>query len=214
MTQKNLLFPVTLTGSWQVPSLALLSPLSDNLTHWLLDPGSLTARLKQHCQHFRVELLGQQQALCSEFEANELLRTGEPVLVREVLLYCDDVPQVFARSLLPLASLTGDEQQLANLGTQPLGQVLFNNPSLVRQRIELSSFGDDTGVAKLAKRLNPNEETGEQRLWGRRSIFMLEGKPLMVAEVFLPNAFAYQQAILSSQEQANLKGNLQGNHVK
>jgi chorismate--pyruvate lyase len=29
-------------------------------------------------------------------------------------------------------------------------------------------------------------------LWGRRSVFIVENKPLMVAEVFLPQAFAYQ----------------------
>lgn len=205
MTQKHLSFPVTLAGSWQVASATLLSPLSDNLVHWLLDPGSLTARLKQNCQNFRVELLGQKQTLCSALESNELIKAGEPVLVREVLLYCDDIPQVFARSLLPLTSLTGDEQQLANLGTQPLGQVLFNNPSLIRQRIELANFSEDTCVARLANTLEPIKKISKRGLWGRRSIFVLEGKPLMVAEVFLPDAFAYQQVTLSSKEQESLK---------
>jgi chorismate--pyruvate lyase len=207
MTQKILSFPVTLPVLWQAPSAALLSPLPDNLENWLLDPGSLTARLKKHCDNFRVELLGQQQTICSESESNELLRAGEPVLVREVLLYCDDVPQVFARSLLPLSSLTGDEQQLANLGNQPLGQVLFNNPSLVRQRIELAFFTENTNVAKLAKHVRKDKQINELELWGRRSVFMLEGKPLMVAEVFLPEAFAYQQKQLSQQEKNKRKVN-------
>jgi len=35
--------------------------------------------------------------------------------------------------------------------------------------------------------------TEQNELWGRRSTFMLHNKALMVAEIFLPNAFAYQQ---------------------
>lgn len=196
MKQQVLHFPVTLTGHWQLPCQQLLAPVTPQLMDWLLDPGSLTARLKSHCAAFRVELLGQEKQVCCADEANEFIYAGEAVLVREVLLYCDDVPQVFARSLIPLSSLTGEEQALANLGTQPLGQVLFNNPSLKREQIELSSFDESSSVAQLAKLLtNSQEGDGQQKtveLWGRRSVFIVENKPLMVAEVFLPQAFAYQ----------------------
>jgi len=195
-------FPITLTSQWQSPSADNLSLLSASLKDWLLDEGSLTARLKNHCDHFQVRVIGEQQQPCSAAEACDLIKVGEPILVREVLLYCDNVPQVFARSLLPLASLTGEEQILANLGEQPLGQVLFNNPSLQRLRLELSSFENDSNVVALASKLAVQHASNsalvkasiipKQKLWGRRSIFMLENKPLMVAEVFLPDAFAYQ----------------------
>jgi len=191
------LFPVTLSSSWRD---AQHCSLSENLQSWLLDPNSLTARLKSHCQQFRVELLGQRIETCQANEAVPLIPIGEQVLVREVLLFCDDKPQVFARSLLPLASLTGAEQALANLGTQSLGQVLFNNPSLERQTIEVAEFDNNSSVAKLACDLQLNVE---KILWGRRSIFVLESKPLMVAEVFLPDAFAYQLNVGS--ECANAK---------
>jgi len=115
------------------------------------------------------------------------------VLVREVILYCDDTPQVFARSLLPLTSLTGSEQQLAHLGNQPLGQVIFNSPDLERKDIEVACLGPQTPVAALARTLDL-EDVG--RLWGRRSLFYLQHKPIMVAEVFLPGAFAYQQEVV------------------
>jgi chorismate--pyruvate lyase len=160
------------------------------LQSWLLDPDSLTARLKTHCHQFRVELLGQKIELCQAHEAVAAIPAGEKVLVREVLLYCDDKPQVFARSLLPVSSLTGAEQALTNLGTQSLGQVLFNNPSLERKVIELASFDLNSSVGKLAQDLQLNMT---HTLWGRRSVFMLENKPLMVAEVFLPGAFCYQK---------------------
>ncbi len=196
MKKQALSFPVTLTGHWQFPCQQVLAPIALPLKDWLLDQGSLTARLKSHSATFRVELLGQEQQVCSLDEANEFIKAGEAVLVREVLLYCDDVPQVFARSLIPISSLTGEEQALANLGTQPLGQVLFNNPSLKRQQIELSAFDESSRVAQFAKLLTKQQASDDQHqaveLWGRRSVFIVENKPLMVAEVFLPQAFAYQ----------------------
>ncbi len=186
------LFPVTLSSHWRDAQDCLLP---ENLKSWLLDPTSLTARLKSHCHQFRVELLGQRIEICQEGEAVALIPAGEKILVREVLLFCDENPQVFARSLLPLSSLTGAEQALSNLGTQSLGQVLFNNPSLERQTIEVAEFDITSSVGKLAKQIHLSSQPllSPENLWGRRSIFVLENKPLMVSEVFLPGAFAYQQ---------------------
>ena len=198
MKYKNVNFPITLLAQWNLPSNDNLSGLSEILKDWLLDEGSLTARLKSHSLDFKVHVIGEEKQFCSEAEACAVINTGEPILVREVILYCDDVPQVFARSLLPLKSLTGNTEALAHLGEQPLGQVLFNNPSLQRQGLELSSFAANSSVGLLAKSLL-NQTEAEQNvknkvndLWGRRSIFILENKPLIVAEVFLPSAFAYK----------------------
>lgn len=184
------LFPVQMNAHWQTPE---SQSIDDALLQWLIDPSSLTARLKQCCQQFRIEVLGQQVQACQAHEANDDVKSGEQVLVREVLLYCDDVPQVFARSLLPLRSLTGQQQALADLGTQSLGQVLFNHQDLQRKNIEVALFEHDSSVAKLSDFL---ALPVKQPLWGRRSVFVLENKPLMVAEVFLPGSFAYKKDAL------------------
>jgi chorismate--pyruvate lyase len=186
MSQRHPFFPVNLSCHWQDPE---QFNLSNTLQNWLLDPSSLTARLKSHCQNFQVEVLGQTIEPCHQNEAMADIKSGDDVLVREVLLYCDNVAQVFARSLLPLSSLTGEEQQLAHLGTQPLGQVLFNNPLLKREAIQIGCLNHNSSVTKLAQSLNLYSD---DQLWGRRSLFRLNNKPLIVAEVFLPNAFAYQ----------------------
>jgi chorismate--pyruvate lyase len=190
MNQSHPLFPITIDTTWRSP---VGVSLNENLLSWLLDPGSLTARLSQCCARFSVEVIGQEIQPCSIEESTSDINAAEQVLVREVLLYCDDVPQVFARSLLPLKSLTGEEQQLAHLGNQSLGQVLFSNKNLYRKCIEVSAFSQNSAVSKLALQL---ELPPRKELWGRRSTFMLHDKPLMVAEVFLPNAFAYQPDFL------------------
>lgn len=192
MQEHHPLFPVDLKAQWHHPS---QFSLSHSLLDWLLDRNSLTARLKQHCDSFHISVLGQRIEQCDIKESNEDIKAGEEVLVREVLLYCDGVPQVFARSLLPLTSLTGEQQQLAHLGNQSLGQVLFNHTSLIRKSISLAAFDGQSSVASLVQQLAlPLTES----MWGRRSVFVLNNKPLMVAEVFLPGSFAYQNMSLSS----------------
>ena len=187
MTLLTSLFPVQLQTQWCSPS---TTSLNVQLSDWLLDPNSLTARLKSHCNEFSVKVLGQQIESCSEQDACEIILAGSQVLVREVILCCDGIPQVFARSLLPLTSLTGEEQALANLGEQPLGQVIFSKPNLSRTAIEVGQFDQQSSVAQLVNELGL-EMTDS--LWGRRSLFYLDAKPLVVAEVFLPCALAYEQ---------------------
>ena len=186
MNQSHPLFPITINTTWQSP---VSVSLNEHLLSWLLDPSSLTARLSECCKHFRVEVLGQEIQLCSLEESTTDIDVAEQVLVREVLLFCDDIPQVFARSLLPLKSLTGEEQELAHLGNKSLGQVLFSKKNLHRKCIEISAFHQSSAVSALARHLELPSQT---QLWGRRSTFMLHDKPLIVSEIFLPNAFAYQ----------------------
>lgn len=183
------LFPVGLTAQWHSQ---VSSSLPTPLKNWLFDASSLTARLKQHCQHFKVQVLGQQVMPCDAIDATHDIAQGEPVLVREVLLHCDGEAHVFARSLLPLSSLTGEQQQLASLGEQPLGQVIFNQANMQRSAIEVAAFAPEQ-YAKLTRLLTKLEQNCERELWGRRSTFFLADKPLMVSEIFLPPALAYQQ---------------------
>ena len=189
MSKPQPLFPVTLTATWLRDYTAVTDA---GLKDWLLDPSSLTARLKRHSHTFHVQLLGQTVEQCQPHETFGDIVSGESILVREVLLFCNEQPQVFARSLLPLRSLTGEQQQLAHLGTQPLGQVLFNDPLLRREAIEIACFKPHSTVVQLAQHLALETQA---ELWGRRSLFTINHKPLIVAEVFLPGAFAYQSTV-------------------
>jgi chorismate--pyruvate lyase len=73
------LFPVTLSTQWHD---ADKFSLDENLKRWLLDPKSLTARLKSNCEQFRIELLGQRIESCQESEAVPLTHEDAYVLVR------------------------------------------------------------------------------------------------------------------------------------
>lgn len=145
---------------------------------WLLDPGSLTRRLvRESGGHFRVQVLRQGFLPAYPEERRELgLEWREWPFVREVALRCHDTPWVFARTLIPAATLKGPARALTHLGTKPLGAVLFNDPRVRRGPIAVSRLNG----ARLGR-----SWTAEGEIWGRRSCFYLAGLPLLVSEYFL-----------------------------
>lgn len=107
----------------------------------------------------------------------------ERCFVREVRLLCDDESLVFARTVIPVRTLTGPRRRLSRLGKKPLGAVLFADPSMVRSGIEIAKLspGQPLFVRATTKLLKP-----PSNIWGRRSTFFLNHQPLLVSEIFLP----------------------------
>lgn len=140
---------------------------------WLLDSGSLTARLMALSGgDFRVQVVAQEWGRPHPSEARVLnIDPRLRVLIREVRLFGLGQPWVHARSLIPATTLTGRHRKLASLGNRPLGELLFNDPGMRRGSIE-------TAQVPLY--------SPDSRTWARRSVFMLDDKPLLVCEVFLP----------------------------
>lgn len=151
------------------PVAQILPRLDLQLQSWLLDPGSLTWRLKDMAgSKFRVEVLeerwelGLSPALLQCFPSHV---AGQRMWSRKVLLKNGHTPWVYAHSLIPVSSLMGPLKQLRKLSNRPLGEFLFRDYRLQRQQLEVAHLDDVTG---------------------RRSLFYLHGKPLLVAEFYLP----------------------------
>ncbi|RUO56524.1 chorismate--pyruvate lyase family protein [Pseudidiomarina homiensis] len=177
----NIRFPVVTQGgeaAWCKS--ALLPDGSVMAKDWLLDPSSLTAKLKTCCQRFQVQLLGQREAPLLPDE-QPWLGQQSSCIVREVILWCDDQPWVFARSVFPFSALAQQQLRLEDLGDKPLGEHLFKQPDLTRSAVEVSSFGPTTKVGQLHQQLGYPATT----LWGRRSRFTAAGQHVLVAEVFI-----------------------------
>ena len=148
---------------------------------WLFDPASLTARLKQKCSvAFRVELLSQtmQKPRLDEFKVLGM-ETGSYALIRQVRLCCGPDCWVYARTVIPFSTLKGKQRLYANLGTRPLGAMLFADRTMQRDKVMVTSL---TG-AQLPGGLGL---ANDDMVWGRRSVFRVGGKPLLVSEYFLP----------------------------
>ena len=99
---------------------------------WLLDDGSLTGRLiDQGKGAFSVLRLYQGWEVPLPSEQGLLgLPLRQMSIVREVALRQGDSSVVFARSVLPISSLSGSLAHLRRLQNRPLGAILFKNAGM------------------------------------------------------------------------------------
>jgi chorismate--pyruvate lyase len=170
---------------WRSHRRYLHADIPTDLVHWLLDPASLTLRLQQLCgSRFHVRVISQGWGRPRRDEARALDMTGrERTIIRQVQLMCADHAWIYARTVIPATSLRGRLRRLAHLGTRPLGAMLFADPGMQRGEVELARilpgqelFTDATQAA----------DDGTAAIWGRRSVFRITGRPLLVSEIFLP----------------------------
>jgi len=108
-------------------------------------------------------------------------------LVREVYLWCGDVPVVFAHSVARRDDLRRAWRSLTGLGSRPLGAALFANPRVRRQALR---FRELRAHDELTARALSRAGHARSELRARRSIFMLNNSPILVTEVFLPGILA------------------------
>jgi chorismate--pyruvate lyase len=188
-------YPMT-TPIWRaLSSIARHQRPAPALQEWLCDSGSLTARLlTQSAGKFRVQVVRQLMGRPTLNERNALgMEQPALAMIREVILYGHNQPWVFARSILPLTTLTGRLRHLRKQNNRPLGAFLFSQPHLRRSAIAVALISRDHAYV-------PQDLINDQLLWGRRSIFYLQQKPLLVSEVFLP-AFNAQLPALNADTQ-------------
>ena len=173
------------SGLWRPVKRLLRHTLPCETLAWLLDPASLTRRVVAVCGgKFRVEVTFQGWHRPLLHEARALgMRAGGYALVRQVYLLCDDQAWVYARTVIPRTTLTGPERRLAHLRTRPLGEVLFADPSMRRGAVEVACLTPREPVFHMATRRLASPPAV---IWGRRSVFTLSAKPLLVNEIFLP----------------------------
>ena len=107
--------------------------ISHSVFDWLVDEGSLTAKLVDLSgDNFKLELQSQERRVISNEEKLILeLSEVDTVIDRKVLLKGRDAPWIFAHSVIPLSSATGDLKVLKNLNNRSLGEFLFKNLSLI-----------------------------------------------------------------------------------
>lgn len=153
-------------------------PPAPILRRWLTYTGLLTRQLRQACEDsFRLQVLEQGD--------------GAGVMVRErslrrVILWCAEVPCVYAESHLPHETLERIPS-LRRLGNDPLGEMLQSQPGVSR-----SGFG--YACLREAELPAPLESMVQPPLWARRSSFTVGGSGLVVAEAFLPGIIGCEPA--------------------
>jgi len=162
--------------------------LSGVYRKWLIDNGSLTARLKARYADFAVKpvLLKNASAFTDE-SALLCLKVNQHALIREVILMGNKQPVVFAHSVLPRASLRGAWYGLGRLGNKPLGAILFANPKVKRTPLSYKKLPRQHPISmRVAEH---HKKRSPKVVWARRSIFSLNCARILVTEVFLEELF-------------------------
>lgn len=169
---------------WRRASCIQHSAITPLLIPWILHTGSLTARLRQHCDLLKVRILAQRLQPVRYDEAVQLnISARELVISRDVELICDNKVCVFAHSVFSRKILQGKGYALQKTGARPLIEILATDPNLKRSEIEVVQLYPGERAYERALLHAKNKP---KALWCRRSIFTFFGQPVLVSETFLP----------------------------
>ncbi len=172
--------PTRIDHFWRGETLGCESALAP----WLHDHGSLTQRIQQRCTRFTVRNVHSGLG-CIALDEAALLGIAPQCFAysREVFLYADNQPVIFAHSACAPQHLRSTWAAVRGLGNKPLGALLFAHPLVERKPLHYKSL---RSTHPLYQRVTAVLNNPPNRLWARRSLFYLHGAPLLVTEVFLP----------------------------
>lgn len=159
---------------------------------WLTDTGSLTARL-QGVGVFSVRLLRRALASPTPDETAELhLGRGQLAWAREVALYCDGKPVVFAHTVLSRRPRGPMTRWLARLGNRSLGALLFAHPRFERGPLASRRLDSRHPLYRPSVEALQLTDNPPKTLWARRSSFSFHNQAVLVTEVFSPYVIRFR----------------------
>jgi len=146
--------------------------------HWLGITGSMTQALqdasKSECY---MNVQDESWQVPWEDELNDLSPMRTACWIRETILITKH-PALFARAVFP-KEFTQYFPDIFELGTRPLGNLIFMNNRFQRSNIRVAKINGDTPLSKkIPRTLQQNE------YWARRSLFYSHLPPFLLTEVF------------------------------
>ncbi|WP_159440511.1 chorismate lyase [Vibrio ruber] len=146
------------------------------IRQWLQEQGSLSQLMRNYCQALSVEVLRHDWQATTWLAAQEQSLLGSPhrVLVRQVLLSGDETPWVIGHTLIPQLDHSDLSNRLFQLGSSSLGDFVFQSDDVQRDVLQVAKVNTEDGV-----------------LWARRSRLQMAYQPMLVTELFLPDAPVY-----------------------
>ncbi len=155
-------------GKWLSNSSLRLKLKDEKILEWLHEEGSITKKISAEAE-FKLEVLNDGLGRAQISEYTDMNIDPQLIRIREVLLYGDNKPIVYARSIItPLASSKGSND-LKNIGNQPLGDLIFKSKLFINTNRVFAKFKTNT----------------EKTVWGRKTLYKIKGYPLSIMEVFL-----------------------------
>ncbi len=181
MSSKSFLF--NREPLWRENRLGTRHTLPESVQSWVYEPGSLTQRLRDYygdavgvkilLQRWNTPFLSERKLLN--------LPENKYSLIREVLLHADGKPLILARTIIPASTIKVAKSNLAHLGNRPLGEVIFSYPKLERIEMDVTLINPPTWTQSAIA-----EGHIDQPIWGRRTVYAIAHRQMLVSEFFLP----------------------------
>lgn len=158
-------------SKWYSEKHPSVTAVSQDWREWLHSRASLTERLIAFSgDQFEVRVLSQRWGKPLLHEANSLnIPMHLAVRIREVELNCNGMPMVFARTVMPLQVFLDQRHVLANIGTRPLGHLLFKDGQMRASKRSVSAY--QTGPGSV--------------VYGRSTPYRYADKEILVSEFFI-----------------------------
>lgn len=179
-------------SSWRSANDDVIRQLPYHVAEWVAEFGSLTQKLSHYVDRVRLDLLKEQTQVATATESRMLgLPKDSASQIREVTLFGPQEPWIYARTVVPLT----EGKLIRDLGTTPLGSILFTSSELRRLSLEVTQL---TPQHRLFKAAGTQSKAVEQQpyLWARRSLWgNVNGdkdRRLLLLEVFLPDSPLYK----------------------
>ena len=141
-----------------------------NILSWMKESDSITSRIKSFSD-FRLELLNDGPGEINIVEDDLIISNYEKNNIREVILHSNNKPFIYAKSIIPMETITFGLEILGNLRENPLGDILFSHPNIKKRYMLFAKFKSEHGL-----------------FWGRKGIYTVNDYPFSVCEIFLIDA--------------------------
>ena len=89
---------------------------------------------------FRLELIQDELSDATDDEILFLKIDSEEIRIREVILYGNENPMVFARTIIPNITIEKGLRELGKIGNKPLGDILFEKDIFSKEGIVFATF--------------------------------------------------------------------------
>jgi len=159
-------------------------PVPASAQRWMWADGSLTARLRGLGEVKVTRLRQGPQALHALEQRLLGVSHGH---VREVLLWVDERPAVWARSVVCARGVQGAWRALRGLGNRPLAELLFADRLVRRTPLQAGRpTAHGLQASHLLRGWPQGKGFGLAPAWWRWSVFTRRGQALLVQEALAP----------------------------
>lgn len=166
----------------------VMHPAPKNLQAWLNHRASLTEKLKRESGEAELQVLNQAWSKPNWWDKFTLGLGVAPVIHRDVLMFSQQLPTWFARTIIPQYCYEVNKQLFDRLREESLGAIVFNAPTIEREFLLHYAINE----ACLEYQWLPAAlKDCKEPLWLRLSIFTIakESKFYLV-EILLPGLLA------------------------